>query len=1038
MAKGTIEQTIALKITGVEDVEKIDKKIAALEKKKHELEVGVDTGDADKKIDRIDKKIAVLEDKKVEAQITVDVNKALASTQDVFDNLSKFDKTTATAVLAIKAAEVTQALSEVHGQLADIDGTSVDVEVRADQAKALTDQFNTIDSKIQELNATPVVIPTEGAAEGVRKIGEGADSAKTALSGFAGSAAEGLGEMVGVTDEAGRAVGQLAENFADTALEARKMGKGFSEVLTSFATTAVPIAAATVGIALLSKAWDSYQETQKKIAERNKATADSLEEQLGITERLAPKVDETATAWEHFVAALDSEGIGKAITSLGEVHKTVADLDDIIKGLTLDKLGTIGELLKSANVDPDLIPKLTEIIGKYDDWKDVEFKLHQQFKGNAEERALSFKPQIHAIAELIDQQENLINDDVAKQFLLQSAAADESSAAIVANAIAAHTAADGQIDWKAAMVAASIDLGNQNQIVEEATKIIKDWATKTVEAVAEHNKAVDAAIQKAIAIRDAWINGVIAMGTLKDSADQMATSFDQLNKASELDFATTAFDTVNAFDDIKEALKDAEKAGVDWSNVDLSPDSVAELKGIPPELQKLTQSVVGMRTSIQAELKNAFDTGGVQAFADKAAFFRGEIEDQFLPIFTKLTGNAETAKAMVAQLEHEIGILPADKEVEIRLTRIEQAQRALDNFSGFIDQLSQGKQIEIRTHMAEGDIQGALDLLNTELVKRGFPPIVLPVDADITKMGQTVAEATDGIADLPPALVPVDANTAPLEASVADIAAFLGTTEIPPFVLDADTAKADAARTLYIDNANAADAQIALDADPTNAIKAQNLWIANANAAKAKATFDADSELATAAKDVWVRQANAAQAQADFDADPTNAEAAQNLWIANANLAEATAHLTAVVDDQQANADLAALTKPRTVTIKASFTGGPQQSGAKGFTSSPPGGIAGEAGPEFIKRPGHPEELLTYPSYIPTGTRVTSVRRTRAILARHGRTLPRYASGTGTDLVVRTPININVNTAVVGNRFDVARAVGRGTRDLQRLVGTRG
>ena len=35
-------------------------------------------------------------------------------------------------------------------------------------------------------------------------------------------------------------------------------------------------------------------------------------------------------------------------------------------------------------------------------------------------------------------------------------------------------------------------------------------------------------------------------------------------------------------------------------------------------------------------------------------------------------------------------------------------------------------------------------------------------------------------------------------------------------------------------------------------------------------------------------------------------------------------------------------------------------------------------------------------------------------------------------------INVNVNAAVVGNRFDVARGVARGLRDMTRLMGSRG
>jgi hypothetical protein len=60
-------------------------------------------------------------------------------------------------------------------------------------------------------------------------------------------------------------------------------------------------------------------------------------------------------------------------------------------------------------------------------------------------------------------------------------------------------------------------------------------------------------------------------------------------------------------------------------------------------------------------------------------------------------------------------------------------------------------------------------------------------------------------------------------------------------------------------------------------------------------------------------------------------------------------------------------------------------------------GVAGEAGPEFIKMPGKPTQLISGPTIVPTGTRVTSVRKTRQILARRPKL---YASGTSQPAVV--------------------------------------
>lgn len=102
-----------------------------------------------------------------------------------------------------------------------------------------------------------------------------------------------------------------------------------------------------------------------------------------------------------------------------------------------------------------------------------------------------------------------------------------------------------------------------------------------------------------------------------------------------------------------------------------------------------------------------------------------------------------------------------------------------------------------------------------------------------------------------------------------------------------------------------------------------------------------------------------------------------------------------------------------------------------GGTAGGLGGIAGERGPEILDG----RYLVTQPTYIPPGTRVTSRKRTERILnVRGARGLKRYDSG-GT---VPGATTININAAVVGNRYDVMRAVSKANRDKQRLLGSRG
>ena len=87
--------------------------------------------------------------------------------------------------------------------------------------------------------------------------------------------------------------------------------------------------------------------------------------------------------------------------------------------------------------------------------------------------------------------------------------------------------------------------------------------------------------------------------------------------------------------------------------------------------------------------------------------------------------------------------------------------------------------------------------------------------------------------------------------------------------------------------------------------------------------------------------------------------------------------------------------KTITYTIHTVTSGGPgfKPGTAKGGTVPRGGGIAGEAGPEFVEYPDGRTGLLLGPAVVPAGTKVTSTRRTAQLL--RGRRPPRFAGGTG-------------------------------------------
>ena len=152
---------------------------------------------------------------------------------------------------------------------------------------------------------------------------------------------------------------------------------------------------------------------------------------------------------------------------------------------------------------------------------------------------------------------------------------------------------------------------------------------------------------------------------------------------------------------------------------------------------------------------------------------------------------------------------------------------------------------------------------------------------------------------------------------------------------------------------------------------------------------------------------------------------------AEAKLAETsrtrTAQVNAQANTSQAEGDLNRLARPRDTVINATVRTLGVTYAAGGVAGSR-GGIAGEAGPEILDG----RYLTTGATYVPPGTHVTSTRQTRTILGRGH--LPRYARGTS---VLGSTINVSVNAAVVGNRFDVERTVAQAMRRYERRNGAR-
>ena len=105
-----------------------------------------------------------------------------------------------------------------------------------------------------------------------------------------------------------------------------------------------------------------------------------------------------------------------------------------------------------------------------------------------------------------------------------------------------------------------------------------------------------------------------------------------------------------------------------------------------------------------------------------------------------------------------------------------------------------------------------------------------------------------------------------------------------------------------------------------------------------------------------------------------------------------------------------------------------------GGVTGPAGGLAAEAGPEFVTFPDGRRMLLTRPTFVPARSRVTRRTLTERMLRTGSPTAMLYGGSSST---TTRPVQITINTAVLGNRYDIQRAVRGATRDGIRLAGSR-
>jgi hypothetical protein len=697
--------------------------------------------DASKVIDKVAAKAEEL-DKPVEVRVDADVARVLGALEDV----------TAEAKATAEAADVLgRALGPELAAQADttrIVGDLRTMGLTLDQIKGNADTLAASLKQAADADLGGSLGGSLGTARG--KADELADSARganSALANMIGNSAQDLGALSGVAGSAGVALGQMAEYAADAKLG----GEGLGSALKSMVAVAGPIAAMAAvmqvfaGVMAANKA--EAEAAAARVKQMGEAMADAGDDVIGIADSLR----ETSDELRNFNS--DAEGFGAGIVEgLGEIGKHLPLVGGLIgdAGQGFQDLTPIMNAAGLSMYDfADAIEQGGSVTG---DWQ-------RQLSAALKTGKIS-EQQYNALSEAVFEYSQATKEAAAQQDIFK-VSADEVGAILKDLAIQDDPMKAFAGSFKVIMD----DIRNGGETTEATTATVNRLAAAlgipppevlamALEQVNEEAGATaEAEGELAAAVEEAGV----AMLDAAANSEAFASALEQINSASDLNASLGMLDTVESFDTLKESLEAAQKAGTDWSKVDLSPDSVDELKGISDELAGVTQAVAGMREPIQAELQAAFDTGGIDAYSEKADFFAGQIRDQMPAAFQAAGASADEAATLTEGLLDELELLPADKEIMIRLTREEEARNALEAFSTVISQMPTAVQVAINTMIAEGDIEGALATLNDELINRGYPPIVLPVDAEPSAAEDTVAGFVDDTEGTTP-VIPLDAD----------------------------------------------------------------------------------------------------------------------------------------------------------------------------------------------------------------------------------------------------------------------------------------
>jgi hypothetical protein len=646
-------------------------------------------------------KEALADAKKIESadptlQVDAETTNVKRDIDGLMTKVDKLDADTATILLTSNATAIATDITDLIVDLDKLDASDPTVDVKAEQINSLKGDLDQIEAKIRDVNNVPVDVDTKPAQKGMEDIGHSADAAKSVSANAIGNITQDLGALGGVAGSAGVAIGQFGEYFADAAAEGKE---SLGSIAKNFISVAGPLTAVTVGVGLITQAFQAQAKAQAETKafnkERVQAFTEALQDATLTTQELQKALESGGKETGIFVRIADQTR--NVEESVAKLFHTFDHFQQAVAGGTegYDKWSqSLIDSAKRAGASGDQVEKLTAALN---DARDGTLDVTGVLVG--------MSPEFVTVTEAAVAYGSAVRDSGKGS---QQAAFDQ------------QFYGDALDDTTGKLDANAEGISDNTALLDENAQHITDW-------YAAQQQANDAAQQ----FSDTLASADFAHADVAGATAGMQAFHDQLFGLSDVMAASE-----EAWDGLGASIKE------NGDNFDLTTEKG---RNNQKALEDLASTIDTQMVAAYVDANDNQDT-----FRQKAT----TIADDTLARLQKQFG---LSSDQAHDLAGKLGLLPEDIETRYQLSGTEEAREKIGLLQSSIDALPKDVQARVTQQIITGDYQGALDTIQSYYTAHPVTSRVVTEPGDVTGTLQLM----QGQANRNPIVVPVKAGPAP-------------------------------------------------------------------------------------------------------------------------------------------------------------------------------------------------------------------------------------------------------------------------------------